>query len=83
MVGPQLPGGYGMAAGPLVFILLSILEILHQLNMYYTTRIPLLLVYEVYRRPCRISIMNSKGQESPKYSQDGLLYPLHVAQNPP
>ena len=29
--------------------------------MYSTTRIPILLVYEVYKRACRISIINSSS----------------------
>ena len=38
------------------------IEILHRLryvHMYYTTRLPIFLLYEVYIRPCRLSIINS------------------------
>ena len=37
------------------------MDILHELvyvYMYYTTRLPMLLVYEVFKRSCRISIIN-------------------------
>ena len=45
-----------------VDVLLLTIEILHHLidiQMYYTTSIPILLVFEVHTRPWRISIINS------------------------
>ena len=51
-------------------------EILHDFihiyiytRMYYTSRIPLLLVYKVYSRSCRISTINSRGLENWQYSR--------------
>ena len=54
-------------------------EILHDLMyihiyVYHTTRIPILLVYEVYLRSCRISTINSSSVALEKVGSRGHKY---------